>query len=175
MPYRWSETPQEATLTLWPHQSMTPEGFSWFIGATAVMLTMPLFAVLGSGVAWVLLGFFVAAVAAVWRAIRANQRARSLHEELHLTDTRVDLTHVPAKGAPLAWEANPHWVTVNLRNDGPVEKYLTLRGGGREVELGRFLTPEEREGLYDELQRRLRQPSSQRRSSGDNAASITRS
>lgn len=155
MPYHWSETETEATLTLWPHQSMTPGGFTWFIGSTAVLLTVPLFAVLGSAVAWVLMVFFVSAVWGVWRAIMANKRDRSLHEELHLTETRVDLTHTPATGAPLAWEANPHWVTVNLRNDGPVEKYLTLRGGGREVELGSFLTPEEREGLYEDLSRRL--------------------
>ncbi len=156
MPYRWTETPGESTLTLWPHQSMTPQGFSWFIGSTAVMLTFPLFAVLGSAVAWVLMVFFIAAVAGVWRAIAANQKARSMREELHLTDTRVDLSHQPPKGPALSWEANPHWVTVNLRNDGPVENYLTLRGGGREVELGRFLTPEEREGLYEDLQARIR-------------------
>ena len=155
MPYQWSETEAQATLTLWPHQSMTPGGFSWFIGSTALLLTLPLFAVLGSAVAWVLMAFFAAAIWGVWKAIMANKRDRSLHEELHLTDTRVDLTHTPVNGAPKAWEANPHWVTVNLRNDGPVEKYLTLRGNGREVELGSFLTPEEREGLYEDLSRRL--------------------
>lgn len=151
MPYAWSETPESNTLTLWPHQSMTPSGFTWFIGATAIMLSLPLLAVLGSAVAWVLMVFFLATIAATWRAITANQKARSTLELLRLTETRVDIEHRPPVGAPLVWEANPHWVTVNLRDDGPVEKYLTLRGGGREVELGRFLTPEEREALYDEL------------------------
>lgn len=153
MPYAWSETPSERTLTLWPHQSMTPGGFSWFIGVTAAMLALPLFAVLGSAVAWVLMVFFLATIAAVWRAITANQQARSLREELILTDARIALDHIPPKGVPLSWEANPHWVTVNLRNDGPVENYLTLRGAGREVELGAFLTPEERKSLFDELNR----------------------
>lgn len=151
MPYAWSDTPKETKLTLWPHQSMTPQGFTWFIGATAVMLSLPLFAVLGSAVAWVLMVFFLATIAAVWRAIKVNQHRRSLHEELKLSDTHIDLRHVPAKGAPLSWDANRHWVRVTLRHDGPVENYLTLRGGGREVELGTFLTPEEREGLYREL------------------------
>ncbi len=156
MPYHWSDTSQEKTLTLWPHQSLTPQGFTWFIGVTAVMLTMPLFAVLGSPVAWVLLIFFLAAIWGVWHAIMSNRKHRTLHEELVLTDDRVHLLHVPPKGDPLEWEANPHWVTINLRKDGPVECYLTLRGNGREVELGRFLTPEERAGLYDELNTRLR-------------------
>lgn len=130
---------------------MTPGGFTWFIGATALMLSLPLLAVLGSAVAWVLMVFFLATLAGVWRAITANQRARSTQEYLRLTETEVNLEHQPAQGPHLSWEANPHWVSVNLRNDGPVENYLTLRGGGREVELGRFLTPEEREALYREL------------------------
>ncbi|MGR3514925.1 MAG: DUF2244 domain-containing protein [Paracoccaceae bacterium] len=153
MPYAWSDTPEENKLTLWAHQSMTPGGFTWFMGATAVMLSLPLFALLGSAVAWVLMVFFLLTIAGTWRAITANQRARNIEEELRVTATTVNLEHRPAKGPALHWEANPHWVSVNLRNDGPVENYLTLRGGGREVELGAFLTPEERAALYDELKR----------------------
>lgn len=159
MPYQWTESSEESTLILWPHQSLTPAGFSWFIGATSVMLTFPLFAVLGSSVAWVLLVFFLATLAAVWRAIAANQKARSTREELHLTATQLDLEHCPARGPKLSWAANRHWVKVCLRDDGPVEKYLTLRGNGREVELGSFLTPEEREDLYRDLSSRVRDAS----------------
>lgn len=34
---------------------------------------------------------------------------------------------------------------------GPVPQYLTLKGGGREVEIGAFLSPEEREALYPDI------------------------
>ncbi len=135
---------------------MTRRGFVWFIGCTAIMLSLPLFAVLGSAVAWVLLCFFLLAIAGIWHALQTNQRARSTEEELVLTGTRLDLRHTPPQGAPLIWGANRYWVTVNLRNDGPVEKYLTLRGGGREVELGAFLTSDERETLYRDLTARIR-------------------
>lgn len=155
MPYSWSDTPEETTLTLWPHQSMTARGFSWFIGATALMLSLPLFAVLGSAVVWVLMVFFLATLAATWQAIASNQKARSIREQLRMTETQLDLEHCPPSGPALLWEANPHWVSVNLRHDGPVENYLTLRGGGREVEIGRFLTPEEREELYRDILSRL--------------------
>jgi uncharacterized membrane protein len=157
MPYEWtSDTPPTQSLRLWPHQSMTQAGFAWFIGITAVMLTLPLLAVLGSPVVWVLLAFFLAALGGVWRAVTANQAQRSMHEALTVTPDKVRLEHVPHKGAAKDWEANPFWVEVNMRRDGPVENYLTLRGNGREVEIGAFLTPEERAALYDELRGALK-------------------
>lgn len=156
MPYRWTETQNARTLSLWPHQSMTPQGFTWFIGVTAAMLTLPLLAVLGTPVAWVLMVFFLAAIAAVWRAIMANRKSRQIREDLYLTPDHIRLEHRPAKGALKTWDANPMWVTLHLHPKGPVDDYLTLRGGGREVELGAFLTPEERESLYNELKPILR-------------------
>ena len=156
MPYKWTHTPEARALTLWPHQSLTPRGFTWFIGITAVMLALPLLAVLGSPVVWFLLAFFTAALAGVWRAITANVKDRTRHEALHLGETRVRLEHVQPKGEVLTWEANPHWVTVHLRDDGPVEKYLTLRGNSREVEIGSFLSREERETLFDEISQALK-------------------
>ena len=151
MPYEWTRTAENRRLRLWAHQSMTPQGFVWFIGSTAVLLTLPIFAVLGSIVAWVLLAFFLAALTGVWSAIKANQKARQVHEELTLSDTSVHLEHIPAKGAAKSWDANPEWVSVHIHPKGPVDDYLTLRGGGREVELGAFLTPEERKTLHGEL------------------------
>ena len=162
MPYRWTHAEAPGTdgplarLTLWPHQSMTAPGFVAFIGVTAGMLAVPLLAVLGSPVAWVLMLFFLAVIAGVWWAIMANRAQQKLHEELAIWSDRIRLAHVAPKRAPREWEANPHWVRVSLREKGgPVEKYLTLKGGDREVELGAFLSPEEREALHDELTRLL--------------------
>lgn len=156
MPYRWTETPAEKTLDLWPHQSMTPRGFTWFMGLTSALLALPRVARLGAPVVWVLMAFFLATLGSVWWALRANVTARQSREALTMAPGRVHLAHLPARGPALEWEANPHWVTVHLREDGPVEKYLTLRGNGREVELGSFLSPEEREGLFSDLSRLLR-------------------
>lgn len=156
MPYRWSEpSPNEKSLTLWPHQSLTAEGLTWFVGGTAFMLTLPLMAVIGTAIAWVLVIFFIATLIGVALAIRANVNGRKLREHLRLSHESVELRHIPQRGAPLEWKANPHWVRVDMRDDGPVEKYLTLTGGGREVEIGAFLTPAEREGLYNDLRRAL--------------------
>jgi uncharacterized membrane protein len=155
MPYRWTVHADHTTLTLWPHQSLTGAGFSIFIGSTAAMLTLPLLAVLGTPIVWVLLAFFALPVWGVWRAIMANRRSRMVEEEITLKPGQIRLVHRPAGGEQKTWEANPQWVVVHLRRDGPVENYLTLTGGKREVELGAFLTPEERIELKEDLERRL--------------------
>ena len=132
---------------------MTEQGFAWFILPTAALFSLPLLAVLGSPILWVLLGFIGFAVWAVWKAIRINQADRRIDEELRLWTDHAELVHRPKNGDPLRWEANPYWVRVNLKSDGgPVENYLTLNGGGREVELGAFLSPEERSALKSELE-----------------------
>ena len=54
------------------------------------------------------------------------------------------------------WEANPYWVRLKLHEaGGPVPKYLTLSGAGREIELGAFLTPGERVELKSCLEAEL--------------------
>ncbi len=162
MPYHWTrpDTPEPedpvARLTLWPHQSMTANGFVTFIGATAAMLALPLVTLLGSPITWVLLVFFLATIGGVWFAIMRNREHRSLHEELAVWPDRLRLAHVAPRGAPLEWEANPYWVSVHLHEKGgPVEKYLTLKGSDREVEIGKFLSPDERVALHDEITRLL--------------------
>lgn len=162
MPYRWTHAAPSghgepvARLTLWPHQSMTAGGFVAFMAISSGIIALPLLAVLGSAVAWVLMGFFAAALAAIWWAIAANRAQQSQHEELAIWPDRMWLSHVEPRRAPLEWEANPYWVSVHLRETGgPVEKYLTMRGSDREVEIGAFLSPEERAALHGELTRVL--------------------
>ena len=153
MPYELRQTGNRWTLRLWPHNALAPRGFVAVIGATALVLALPLLAVLGSAVLWGILPFAGLALAALWLALRRNWRDRSTLEEMTLSRKALHLRHTDARGQVLEWDADPHWVALHLRPDGgPVEHYLTLTGGSREVELGAFLTPEERIALHDELQ-----------------------
>ncbi len=135
---------------------MTAQGFAWFIGTTAAFLSLPLLAVLGSPAVWILLAFMLSAVGGAWRAIMANRHDRQLHEELTLSPGHISLEHQAPRRPSMTWNATLRRVTVHLSREGPVEDYLTLRGGGREVELGAFLTPSERKNLHAELQRLIR-------------------
>jgi len=161
MPYAWTPPPAPTDtpvtlLTLWPHRSLTAQGFVWFVGLTAGLIALPLLGLLGSPVLWGLLPFLAAALAAIWWALRRNLRDGRLREELTLARGRIELVRTEPDGSRRSWSAAPHWVRVNLHESGgPVEQYLTLQGGGRKVEIGAFLSPEERVALRGELACRL--------------------
>lgn len=153
MPYRETEPD---TLALWPHRSLSRHGFVWFIGLTAGFLALPLATQLGTAVLWGLLPFMAAVVAGIWAALRASYRTDK--EELTLTPEEIRLVRHSPGQASREWRANPYWVRPELHpRGGPVPDYLTLSGGGRVVELGAFLTAEERRALHDHLQARLNQ------------------
>lgn len=143
-------------LDLWPHRSLKGKGFSAAIWLMFCGGLIPLVPFIGTIAFWVLLIFMMTALAALWTALRRSDRDR-LREELLIWPNRLELTHWPAKGAALTWQANPYWLRLNLHPEaGKVEQYLTLKGGGpvetREVELGAFLSPEERQALCVEIQ-----------------------
>ena len=172
MPLAWRDHPDaalpgaaaafSAELTLWPHRSLSRRGFAAFIGATFVLLCVPLATVLGTAALWVLLPFLMAALAMIWTALRTSSAQAALTETLTLTPARIALVRCEPRGTERRWEAKPHWVSVHLHPEGgPVENYVTLRGGGREVEIGAFLSSAERLELRDNLDRalsRLREP-----------------
>ncbi|WP_425043589.1 DUF2244 domain-containing protein [Primorskyibacter sp. S87] len=164
MPYSWTEhTPEEASseatrvLRLWPHNSLPPRGAAAVILALFALATLPMIAVLGSVVLWGILPFVLIVVAGIWAAIEANYRSRRILETLTLTDRIARLTRENPGGDMQVWHCNRYWAKAEMHEkDGPVPFYVTLKGGGREVEIGAFLSEDERKALYDELDRALR-------------------
>jgi uncharacterized membrane protein len=161
MPYEWSPEPPHKTpdwqLSLWPYRSLLRKDFVLFLGATAVLVALPLITLLGQAVFWGLFPFFALMIASVWYALRVSYRRGEVLEELKVNETTAHLTRHNPKGDVQEWEANRYWVTVHLYpKGGPVENYITLRGGGREVEIGAFLDATERLVLYDDLKRAMR-------------------
>jgi len=165
MPYEWTQTPPPPRspartdcqrLTLWPHRSLPPRGFAIFIVISCAMLSLPLGALVGTAMLWIMLPFLALAVGGIWFAIMRSYADGSLCEELTLCDDHMRIVRHNPRGAPQTWEANPYWVRLDLHAEkGPVENYLTIKGAGREVELGAFLSPEERLELHGELAREL--------------------
>ena len=158
MPYQWLTDPDAtpAHLHLWPHRSLSRRGFVVFIAATAGMITLPLLAQLGQPMFWGLLPFLLLTLAGLWAALTRSTRDGALLEVLTLGPDQIALERHNSRGPHQSWQANPYWVSVQLYpSQGPVPQYLTLKGAGREVELGAFLSPEERLALLPELQTTL--------------------
>ena len=146
------------SLSLRPYRSLSVAGFRKVLIFTAAGLTIPLLPFLGTPVAWGLLPFLVGALLALYAAIMRSYRDGTLHEELRLWSDLITVERFEPRGAVQRWHANPYWVTPHLYpNKGPVENYLTLKGNGREIELGSFLSPEEREGLLERITQALRE------------------
>lgn len=159
MPYQWTSAPDETpqTLRLWPHQSLPARGMAAFILATFTMILIPTMTLLGSPVLWGLLPFALLAVWGMYYALQRNYNARRIVEVLTIDDEAAQLVRTEPSGAVREWDCNRYWTTITkYEKDGPIPHYVTLKGKGREVEIGAFLSEDERVALYDELQRALR-------------------
>jgi uncharacterized membrane protein len=140
------------SITLWPHRSLPRTGFVWFIGATALLISIPAITLIGTPELWGVLPFLVLAVAAIYLALQRNYRDRKIVERLTIWPDRMTLVRQGPRGKRAEWAANPYWVTATLHaTAGPVPNYLTLRGGDREVEVGAFLSEPERIALHFEI------------------------
>ncbi|MFD1157022.1 DUF2244 domain-containing protein [Roseovarius aestuarii] len=160
MPYEWtriSDPVPQTRLTLWPFRSLPRRGFAAFILGTFALITIPLYPLLGTVVLWGLLPFLLLAVAGLWWGLEKSYRDARLHEELTISETHVHLVRQNPGGKRQEWECNRYWARILMHSTGgPVDHYLTLKGGDREVEIGAFLSEEERVTLYGEITDALR-------------------
>ena len=159
MPYEISEDtndPQSKIIEIWPYNSLKPKGFVLFLGSTFVLISFPLFNVLGTTVFWGLLPFLLAAFMGVWFALRRSLNDRQILEQLTLSKEEIALIRQNPTGEHKRWVCSPYWAKLNIyETEGPVANYITLTGNGKEVELGAFLSEDERKALYGELEQML--------------------
>ncbi|MCZ4267405.1 DUF2244 domain-containing protein [Rhodobacteraceae bacterium R_SAG6] len=160
MPYDWTRPPsdQDGELHLWPHQSLQPEGYVRFLGVTAALITVPLLPLVGTPLFWALIPFLTLAVFGMKYALDQNRRNAQVLEVLRLGPKHAELIRSDGRGSTQSWRCNRHWAEVTLHHErGPVPNYVTLRGAGREVEIGAFLSEDERKALYEDLRNSIRQ------------------
>jgi uncharacterized membrane protein len=161
VPYRWI-TPLDAPtqeLHLWPHESLPAKGMAAFVLTTFTLILIPTLPLLGSPILWGLLPFLLLAVWGIYFALQRNHKSRQILEVLTLNADTARLTRTNPKGDTQEWDCNRYWTQVTkYDDDGPVPHYITLKGKGREVEIGAFLSEEERIELFDDLNRALQRP-----------------
>lgn len=168
MPYEWNTQDNQQAgpirrLRLWPHRSLPRRGFAVFILITFGMITIPLYPLLGTITLWGLLPFLLLAVAGVWWGLEKSYRDGALLEELTIDPEAVHLCRTSPRGEVQEWDCPSYWAKVHMHPaGGPVPHYVTLKGKGREVEIGAFLSEEERKALYGELAEALRRAAAPR-------------
>ena len=154
----WDERadPPVYQVTLWPHRSLSPEGRRTVLMIVAGGLCVPLMPAFGTPVFWGLLPFCVAALTLLWLGFRRSAFDGTLTEEFRLWRDEVRVERREPQGRVLRWRAQPYRLRLRLHPEGAkVENYLTLKGEGREIELGSFLSPEERLKLKAEIEAAL--------------------
>ncbi|QOL81021.1 DUF2244 domain-containing protein [Pseudooceanicola spongiae] len=149
MPYHWHDP---GRLELTPHRSLPPQGFAVVIGLFFSLAMVPLFTMLGSPVLWGLLPFAMIALGALWWALRRSYRDGMILERLHLDEDSWTLLRDGPRNQHHEWQCKRYWVRVQMHEtSGRVPFYITLSGNGREVEIGAFLSEDERKALFPEL------------------------
>ncbi len=109
-------------------------------------------ALAGTGVVWGLLPFVILVFVCLRYGMKRNARDLGIVEELTLWSDEIRVERRDPDGRVRRWQADPWHVRLRLYENGPPEQYLTLKGAGREIELGAFLSPDERVALASELE-----------------------
>ena len=92
----------------------------------------------------------------IWFALRKSLKDRQILEKLTLYKDELILIRQDPTGEQKEWVCSPYWSKLRMYDkEGPVANYITLSGNGREVELGSFLSEDERKELYSDLNRLL--------------------
>ena len=135
--------------SLSPHRSLSPEGFKWVIrGAVAANLVIgvPLL-VLG---AWPVMGFMGLDILLLWWLFKRSYLDARRSETLVLTDSELLVDRVAPDGEREEHRLDAYW----LRLDVTEERLVVISKGNRLV-IGRFLSPDARLELADQLKAAL--------------------
>jgi uncharacterized membrane protein len=144
-------------VTLWPNRSLGRVGVRVTMAIAAAGLCIPVLPFVWAGGFWVLLPFVFVAFLALGYAFKANNRAGELREHISLWNDLIAVERHEVNGEIKRWSCNPYWMRSKLVEEGgPVDNYLTLTGSDREIELGAFLSPEERVQLRADIESAIR-------------------
>ena len=135
------------SLTIWPHRSCDRKTFILILFIISFILIIPSFLFLSLSFAISILPFSLLSIFLFFFVGNKNFNDALLIEKLKIYPKKIILERKEPNNEIKKWHSNPYWTKVNIYNNGPVESYLTLKGNGKEVELGSFLTPEERISL----------------------------
>jgi uncharacterized membrane protein len=135
----------QARLT--PHRSLGRQGFMILMGTMMAAWAVAGIIFLSNG-AWPVFGFFGLDVLLLYLAFRWNYRAARAREEVRVSRTALDVLKVSPSGKSVEHNFNPSWTRFNVFRHSEIGiTGMALESRGRQVSIGGFLNPEDRESF----------------------------
>ena len=113
--------------------------------------------------AWPIIGFCGTEFLLIYVMLKLNYKAARSYERVRLSDSSFEVRKVDPRGGETAYRFEPTWLQVDIDNPPKHHSQLTVGSHGKQLTIGRFLTPAERlevaNALRDALHLRRISPS----------------
>tara|TARA_B100001123_G_scaffold382884_1_gene454354 strand:- start:2076 stop:2591 length:516 start_codon:yes stop_codon:yes gene_type:complete len=138
----------DAVLT--PNRSLKNPTAKILLGAAGVIffLGSTIFSLAG---AWPISGFFCIEFVVLYLAFRACSKKLQSKEIISLRPNTLTVERISANGNRSSWHFQPYWLRITLRNQGQ----LVFSSGGQSVQVGAFLSKNDKISLAAALQKAL--------------------
>ena len=143
-------------MRLVPNRSLDSSGTKFVFCVIAFGFLLPIIPFIGSPIGITLTIFSGLTFYLFLTLLQRSFQQGNTFEEILISKNKIIVIHQEKNKEQKAWEGNPYWTRVNLDLNNPkLKNYLTLAGKGRHIELGAFLSPDERLELRDRIQNAL--------------------
>ena len=154
----WTESDEYSCLRmrLVPNRSLDTHGTKIVSGIIACGFLLPIIPFIGSPIGITLTIFSGLTFYLFLALLQRSFQEGNTFEEILISKHKILVVHKEKNEEQKTWEGNPYWTRVNVDvNNRKLKNYLTLAGKGRHIELGAFLSPDERIELRDKIQNAL--------------------
>ena len=139
-----------------PNRSLDSNGTKVVFCVIAFGFLLPIIPFIGSPIGVTLTIFSGLTFYLFLTLLQKNFQQGNTFEEILISKNKIIVVHQEKNKQQMTWECNPYWTKVHLdTNNRQLKNYLTLVGKGRHIELGAFLSPDERLELRDKIQNAL--------------------
>ena len=139
---------------LYPNGPMSAKGFRWVCFATLTVSSSIATGFWLAG-AWPVAGIMGPEIALFVVFFAKARRAARCFETIRLDAEGLHIRAVDARGRARAWSLEPCWTKVHMDDPPQRGSRLIVAARAERVQLGRFLTPEEKLDLACALRRAL--------------------
>ena len=154
--WKSTEEPTFLRMRLIPNRSLDVNGTKVVFGVIACGFLLPIIPFIGSPIGTTLTIFSGMTFYLFLTLLQKNFQQGNTFEEILISKSKIIVVHQEENKTQKTWEGNPYWTKVNVDTHNPkLKNYLTLAGAGKHIELGAFLSPDERIELRDKIQNAL--------------------